>query len=77
MSGFEPRNWAEGTLAQGVASNLPPGQPPPMAAAGRVGKILDLTHIRWWRVQSDADHRLTLLHPFGMRTKTISTLNWY
>ncbi|MBI4752302.1 MAG: hypothetical protein HY774_27755 [Acidobacteria bacterium] len=46
-----------------------PAQPAAVGGGWLGGGNLDLTCIRWWRVQSDADHRLTLLHPFGMKTK--------
>ncbi|MBI4748510.1 MAG: hypothetical protein HY774_08465 [Acidobacteria bacterium] len=47
---------------------MPPHPARPAAAYGGGwpgGGNLELTRIRRWRVQSDADHRLTLLHPNG------------
>ncbi|MBI4747466.1 MAG: hypothetical protein HY774_03215 [Acidobacteria bacterium] len=44
---------------------LHPARPAAVDGGWPGGANLELTRIRWWRVQSDADHRLTWLHPNG------------
>ena len=81
---FIPEGWSKFSRSVARLCELPPEtgwrgalSRPARAPSGRGpgGNPIELASLRWWRVQSHADHRLSLLHPFRMRTWRLAPRN--